>query len=1468
MNKITTTITAFLLTIGAQAALKNWVDVTDKFIVNPRFDYNDIRTGWQGTAFGAANPFENAEHYQKEFDTYQILNGLEPGKYRVSISAFYRMGQSNDDYETYKSGNYASNQHAKLYATSSIKDYEIGIAPSSSAKLETSLGGAVSEVGDRNWWGEFTGTKYYIPNNMEAANLWFEAGYYVNKLDCEVGDDGVLRIGVRKYTTLNGDWTCLDNWKLEYYTEITPITSITFDREQLEMVMGEKLILTPIIAPADATIQKVTWKSNNTSVLTVDEKGELTAVNKGTTTVSAIAADGSLIHGSIKVVVSNNEPSSENIIINEIMAQNIDVYLDPNQNYGSWVELYNPTDRSVNLEGLYVSDDKENLKKNKLINGYGVLPAYGYAILNFDHHEVWTEMSYRQIDDELDCDGGTIIISDGTTIFAEQDYPQSIGRTSYARTTDGGEAWGYSGNPTPNASNANGMFANERLDAPVVDKDAQLFNGSMQICVSFPEGATLKYTTDGTTPTLTNGEVSSTGVFNINNTTTFRFRIFKDGYLPSTVVTRSYIYDDGNNPFPIISVVTDPDNIYSSDRGAFMQGKYGRPGNGQDGKCNWNMDWDHPVNFEYITTDNECVVSQECSFSMCGGWSRAWTPHAFKLKASKVYDLKNTFDYQFFPDKQGLKHKTLQIRNGGNDNNNRIKDAAIQGIIAQGTNFYVDYQAWQPVRVFINGSYYAVLNMREPNNKHHAYANYGIDSDEMDQFEMSPDSGYVQMEGTDESFNEWYELSKTATDAESYEKICKLVDIDEYINYMACELYTGNWDWPQNNVKGFRDRNDGKFHFVLFDLDGSLSTDDPFKTFFDKKYYSFDNLRGYDYSKNESVQGQRRYLEIQFVTIFENMLRNNNFRKRFIDAFTIVNGSLFDPERVKTIVNERASYLATGGYVNPWGTANDLINKFSYNRQNTMINRLIERTEFSLRSSQQFTADLSSDIEEGQILINNQPLPTGKLKGALFVPVTIKATAPAGYKFKGWKSASSNKVEKKVFSEESAWKYYDNGSLDDKDWNSSTFNDNSWQTGAAPLGYGKNQKTTTQSNRPTYYFRKEFTLDEAPKTTDEFGLNYTIDDGLIIYINGIEAGRYNMPSGNVKYNTYSSTYANGNPDTGTMMLKASLFKKGSNTIAVEVHNNSGTSSDILWDGALIKYSIPTENTEYAYTDSVISITSPKDISLVAVWEEMSEEEMIAEGLNTTPVVINEVSASNSVYVNDYYKKNDWIELYNNSSDDVDIAGLYISDNLDKPTKYKVPENDVALNTVIPAHGYKVIWCDKLDNISDVIHTSFKLGAEGGDIIILKRDAEGNVTYSDTITYIEHLGQQSFGRYPDAGTKTYVMDKPTPGKANIYTTYAVEYVKPIPEPVPDAIAMVRDGGMTIAYVNGVVNVKSEDYTISSVNVFNASGSKVAGNIIRSNGSFVSINVSTLRTGIYVATATNTNGDECKIKFVVK
>ena len=85
----------------ASFAAEEWFDVTDKYVTNPRFDNNDIKTGWEGTTFGATNPFENAEHFNKNYDTYQTITGLTPGKYRVSVSAFYRMGSASNDYSLY-----------------------------------------------------------------------------------------------------------------------------------------------------------------------------------------------------------------------------------------------------------------------------------------------------------------------------------------------------------------------------------------------------------------------------------------------------------------------------------------------------------------------------------------------------------------------------------------------------------------------------------------------------------------------------------------------------------------------------------------------------------------------------------------------------------------------------------------------------------------------------------------------------------------------------------------------------------------------------------------------------------------------------------------------------------------------------------------------------------------------------------------------------------------------------------------------------------------------------------------------------------------------------------------------------------------------------------------------------------------------------------------------------------------------
>lgn len=1468
MNKLYTVLFLTCASLSGHAQ-KAWIDVTDAYMVNPRFDNNDLVTGWEGTGYGAYNPAENAEHYERIYDSYQTLSGLKAGTYRVSVNAFYRCGDANNDYGIYSSGDYESDQHARLYARSSKNYYDSPIALASSGAQDKSLGGGISVVGSTweligNEWHE---VGYYIPNNMEAADYWFKAGLYNNYVDCEVESDGVLTVGIRKDEIVGMDWTCLDNWKLEYYGTVISVTSITLSETSLEMAQSEIHDLTATALPANATFPNVSWSSTKESVATVDSKGQITAVGIGVCYIVATAKDGSNQKAYCRVTVKRDEPTSENLVINEIMAANVDVYLDPSFNYGSWVELYNPTDKSVSLGGLYITDNPNNLKKNQLLNTYGAIPAHGYALLNFDHHEEWTMPSFRQIDDKLDCDGGIIIISDGTNIIAQQEYPEAISRTSYARKTDGGAEWGVTGRPSPGASNqVNGGFATQQLAAPSVDRDGRRFSASLQVSVNIPQGATLRYTTDGSTPTLENGETSKTGLFRVTNNVCYRFRLFQEGYLPSPVVTRSYIYEDKDYPFPIVSVVTQDDNIYSTEYGVFQRGPHGRPGHGQTSNCNWNMDWDRPVSFEYITEQNECLVSQECDLSVCGGWTRASNPKSFKLKASKAYDMNNFFQAQLFEKKPYIKNKTLQIRNGGNDGSCRIRDVAIQQVVSR-SGLYVDYQAWQPVHVFINGSHYAVLNMREPNNKHHAYANYGIDTDEMDQFEICPDSGYVQMEGTKESFDRLMKLCENAADDKTYEEIAQLLDVDEFINYMAVELHIGNWDWPQNNAKGFRDRNDGKFHFVLFDLDGAFSVGagDIFNTFFNKEHYNFDTLHGYDYSKDESIEGKRLSGQIELVTLFKNLLANDTFRKKFIDAFCLLGGSVFQQYKVEEIVNEAASYLATGGFVNPWSTANDVMNKLG-SRNNSATQALQNCNYMQLQGVERQKVKFSANVEGARVMVNNIAVPYSEFDGYLFSPVTLKAQAPAGYLFKGWKSTGTTQT-KSVFTTGENWKYYDKGSLDGTNWKSSTYNDTQWNSGAARIGYDENNwhsglKTKTESYLTTYYIRKSFNLATSPSATDEFILDYVIDDGMIVYVNGVEAGRYNMPSGTILYNDVATTHAHNNPDTGQMTLKGSLFKKGKNVIAVEVHNNSTTSSDILWDASL---STIVQNTtdEYLSTKEEYTLPSSGTQNIEAVFEPLPKSEMLAEGI--TPVRVNEVSAANSIYVNDYFKKNDWIELYNTTDEPIDIKGMYISDNTTKPEKYQVPSDDVNINTVIPAHGYKVIWCDKLDNIGADIHTSFKLASEGGEIVITTKD------YSDVLTYGQHLGTQTFGRYPDGANDTYVMNVPTIAKANQIGSYDELFIKPVdPTPEPDAIrSYTKEGGITIAYVDGVVNVKSEESPIRTANIYNMSGIKMGATPFGNVGNrFVTFNVAGLPKGIYIVRATTEDGNECHVKFVIK
>ncbi len=1438
----------FALTMNAE----QWIDLTENYIKNAGFD-NNSADYWDGTAFGFVNPMSNAEHYQRDFDTYQQLTGLTPGKYRIRMQGFYRAGSSADDWNHYNRGE-EEYHNAQLYATSSEGDYWSPICYASSAALDAPLTGTTATVGSG-------GVTKYLPNTMEASHYWFEAGYYENEVECEVGEDGLLTIGIRKSKTISADWTCIDNWRIEYWGEVKKITTVYFLPSTQTMVVGDKIRLEPKILPADATIKKLVWDTSDQTVATVDQTGMVTCLRAGTVTIMAKTTDGTEKTARCRITVEGGATPAEAIVINEIMPANIDLFVDPSWNYGGYIEIYNPTLIKASIAGCYLSDDPDNLLKWRMPISMGSISPKGFYTIWFDHND---QHCTTQCPFKLDVKGGTIYFSDSEgKLLTSQDYPAAIRRCSYARTADGGSEWSWTGTPSPDATNAGSQFAVTQLDAPVANKAGQVFSGMLQVMVNIPQGATLRYTKDGSTPTLTNGFTSYTGSFSIKTSTSYRFRLFQEGYLPSDVVTHSYILNEKDFNIPILSIVTDNANIFGADYGLFVQGNgNGARGRGQSVKCNWNMEWDRPVSMEYFENGKEVSFAQEVNMSPCGGWSRAWTPHSFKLKANKVYGL-NYLAYPFFPNKPYNKNKTLQVRNGGNDTSCRIIDPALQEIISR-SGIDVDGQQYQPAFVYINGTLYDVLNIREPNNKHFAYANRGLDDDEMDQFEYSPDSAYVQMTGTRDAFERLYELSQNAADEDTYEEIKQLLDVDEFINYMAVEMYMGCGDWlnNSNNVKGYRPRTeDGKFRFVLFDLDSYGGTDN-FNSVENNTWHSLDKL----YDCPETYL----YREIELAVIWLGLLENDEFRKQFIDAFCLVTGSVFEPNRCKAIVNELAERAYTamhqqGG--SPWGSANGIINTMSASRQNTMINKMKSYGRMQLSGINSITGSLSANIEEARLTVNGLPVPTDKFSGQLFPPVTVKAQAPAGYRFVGW-TGSGTTADTELFGTTAKWYYYDKGSLDGKQWMAPDYSTSGWSQGNGSFGFATgstwtdyntliNYGTDKNNKRPTYYFRKTVTLDKAPSRDDTFTLNVSVDDGCVVYVNGTEAGRFNMPGGTVKYNTYASTYGDQFSYPQVIELAASLFTKGDNVIAVEVHNNDNVSSDIHWEASLMYGSIV--NGDIVSADEEYTLPSKGKFNLVAVYEELGESEL-AEA--QTPVRINEVSAGNSIYINEYFEREDWIELYNTTSETIDLAGMYLSDNINKPTKYQFESGVVS--TVIEPHGYRVVWCDKTEPMNQ-LHASFKLANEDSYVVLTAADK----TWADTLQYCAHDGLVTVGRYPDGGNDLFVMKTPTIGRSNTISTYDTLHIEiPVTADGISAPSLIaRDGDMSIAYTGRYILVKGKENTAVELTVTTIAGQQVTSTELNLQDGHASYQLN-LPQGLYVAYVMDNEGKRCATKLVVK
>ena len=153
------------------------------------------------------------------------------------------------------------------------------------------------------------------------------------------------------------------------------------------------------------------------------------------------------------------------------------------------------------------------------------------------------------------------------------------------------------------------------------------------------------------------------------------------------------------------------------------------------------------------------------------------------------------------------------------------------------------------------------------------------------------------------------------------------------------------------------------------------------------------------------------------------------------------------------------------------------------------------------------------------------------------------------------------------------WKYLDNGSNQGTAWRARTFNDSAWKSGAAQLGYGDGDEATIVSYGPnssakyiTTYFRHAFTVAD-PSAVGALNLGVLRDDGAVVYLNGTEVFRTNMPAGTISAATLASAALGGSDETTYVAaaVNPGLLVAGTNVLAVEIHQSGATSSDISFD---------------------------------------------------------------------------------------------------------------------------------------------------------------------------------------------------------------------------------------------------------------------------------------------------------------
>lgn len=871
-------------------------------------------------------------------------------------------------------------------------------------------------------------------------------------------------------------------------------------------------------------------------------------------------------------LVMNSFQLKAQVFINEFLASNTGANVDPDfQESADWIELYNNGNSSVNLGGYYLSDNFNDHIKWKIPQGTQI-SAKGFLVIWADGYNTGLHTNFK-----ISADGEQLVLYKPGDILADSlSFGLQEPNISMGRKTDGGADWGYFLQPTPGAENSNETFSGVVKNVPIFSPLGGIFTGPVTVNITNTFGGDIRYTLDGSEPTQNSLIVN--GPITINYTTIIRASIYQAGKIPGKIITNSYfINSDGQfGSLPIVSIATNPENFWDPVKGIYVQ--------------DFKPEWEVPINIELFENDgsDRAGFNESAGTKVNGLYSWQLPQKMLGIYFRKEYGNGN-LDYPLFFDRTRSSFDNFALRASGSDwAYSLFRDGMIQSLTAE--NMDVDFQGFRAAVLYINGQYMGIHNIRSKIDEDFIVQNHGLQGQLVDMIE---NENYVETGSLYQYTTFEADYHKDLTNQANFDAVANVMDIENFTDFMVTEIYSQNTS-VDHNIMAWKPQTGGKWKWILNDLDRGF-------------FKPGSNMISFYADRN--------------VIPLKQLLTNEGYRKYFGKRLADHLFTTFDPERVKTIIDEFKSNIeneipkhiqrwqgTSSGYGNPissvnyWNNEVEKMKTFANGRPVALLNDL---QNYGFAKSKPLSIVISPE-NAGKIQFNGIEIKQAVSNGNYPAneEITLVAQSKSVYFFKGWAQLSA----KNIIGRQETWKYNDSGNELPANWKTENFNDADWKEGLAELGYGDNDENTVigfgQDSRNkfiTSYFRKSFSV-ENTSGIQNLKIALKCDDGAVVYLNGTEVVRQNLQSGQIDRLTPASSAVSGTGEQvfTTYIIDSGLLKTGNNVFGVEVHQSDPTSSDISFDLELTASAANANS--YISTNPTLKYTHTGDAALVAEYE--------------------------------------------------------------------------------------------------------------------------------------------------------------------------------------------------------------------------------------------------------------------------